>query len=295
MMTTKTFQRPLCIINPVSGNGSAHSRFLKEYLDLSSEYPNTSFYITCKQGDLQGIKSAINDHEPDLLVVYGGDGTLNDVINGSDAEIPVALVPAGSGNDFAALIGIEKKSSITERLKKTNTEAYDVGDCNGRLFMNGLGIGFDGEIARQTVSNKSSLPNFLKYYLAIFRSIFFYKESRSEIEWDESGKAEGEYLMITVANGRRYGGSFKVAPISSANDGLLDLVLIRKVHPLLRPVYLPLVVIGKHLKLSFVQHHQVRSVRISANHILPAHTDGELMLSNTYDVHFKTKKLHFLL
>ena len=101
--------------------------------------------------------------------------------------------------------------------------------------------------------------------------------------------------MITVANGRRYGGSFKVAPISSANDGLLDLVLIRKVHPLLRPVYLPLVVIGKHLKLSFVQHHQVRSVRISANHILPAHTDGELMLSNTYDVHFKTKKLHFLL
>lgn len=293
-MTTSRFNQPLVIINPVSGNGKASCRYEAEKASLDALYPRITTYFTQCTGDFEGIQRAITDARPDLLIVFGGDGTLNDVVNGSQGEIPVAIVPVGSGNDFASLLGIKKRTNLTDRLRNPEIRKVDLGQCNGRWFVNGLGIGFDGEIARRTVSNTSALPSFMKYYLAILRSILFYKESESVIVWDEDESTKNKFLMITVANGKRYGGSFKVAPPGKPDDGLLDLVLIGKVHPLLRPVYLPLVIVGRHLNLSFVRHLQVKKVTIRSNRILPAHTDGELMLSNRYEVCIYPGRLGFV-
>lgn len=298
-MSIQSFSRPLLIVNPVSGSGKAMKQYDEDKQSLFLLYPNLASYITQCPGDFVGIQHMIQKHNPNLLIVYGGDGTLNDVVNGSDAKIPIAIIPVGSGNDFATLLGIDNKSPISSRLTSPKTMVIDLGNCNGHWFVNGLGVGFDGEIARQTVANTASIPSIMKYYLAIFRSIFFYSESDYTISWGEDPshitKVQQSALMISVANGQRYGGSFRVAPLSSPTDGLLDLIVIGKVHPLLRLVYLPLIVLGKHLGLSFVWHQCAKYVHIGSNKVAPAHMDGELTLAESFEVTIHPEKLKFIL
>ena len=95
---------------------------------------------------------------------------------------------------------------------------------------------------------------------------------------------EGKYFMVAVANGKRYGGGFKISPLSSIHDGELNLLLIHPLGVLKRLRYLPAVEKGKHLLLPFVEHLLIKKLRVSSNENLTAHLDGEVLESKQFEI-----------
>ncbi|MBI1306847.1 MAG: YegS/Rv2252/BmrU family lipid kinase [Bacteroidetes bacterium] len=277
-------KRVLAIGNPFAHGGRAlqvfedYRAFLLSKTDLDS-----GFYLTQKDNDIDGMSAAIRDFNPDVISVIGGDGTVNDVVNVTEARDRILhLIPAGSGNDFSRLMNGElNQQQAFDLIHSDKTRECDIGICNDRWFLNGVGIGFDGSVARQTVRMKLPFSTTWKYWIAIFRNVLFYRSTPMIIE-SESLKLNGRFFMISIANGTEYGGGFRVSPLSLPDDGFLDLVTIGPLNPIARLFQIPAVEKGKHLHKKFVQHQKIRTLKITSDQILYAHLDGELMNGKEY-------------
>lgn len=256
------------VCNSLAGNGYAEllTRQLQELLD-SQHIPCTVF-----MDDWPAQFTGFSD-----VFILGGDGTLNHFINQyPNISIPLSVFKGGSGNDFGwKLYGNVSFEAQVRRALFSSPKPVDAGSCNGRLFLNGVGIGFDGEVVR-SMGRKRIIAGHLAYLGTVVRKIFFYREKVLELEYN-GRKEQDNYFMISVANGSRYGGGFMVAPQAVVDDGWLDLVIIRKIHPLKRFFYLPRVEKGKHIALRFVKVDKVKQIVIRARHSLSAHIDGELV------------------
>ena len=281
----------LVICNPFAG-GSTSTKVLNDYKVFSEKQDQAQFhfYLTSGPEDYKGIDSAVNQYNPDVVSIVGGDGTINEILNVRSVRArKIHLVPAGSGNDFHRLVygNISCEQSFEFALA-TSEQPYDIGTCNQRYFLNGVGIGFDGSVARQTVRMKLPfLSSTWKYWIAIFRNILFYKSVEMTIR--VTGKEVTKPIfMIAVANGTDYGGGFKVSPKSNATDGLLDVVEIGKLHPLKRLLKVPKVEKGKHLNEPFVKHYTVKRIEIQSLSLLYAHLDGELMEAHHFTIEIQS-------
>lgn len=278
-------RRILAIVNPFAAGGTDMT-LIKSYIDFLEKDASLahSYYLTQKAKDFDGMEEAINSFNPDIISILGGDGTINDVLNVPSARRRTFhLIPSGSGNDFSRLINGSMHIHDTFSLIYSNNRVKcDTGICNGTYFLNGVGIGFDGAVARQTVFVGGRFTR-MKYWIAIFKNILFYRSSQVRLKFNETVK-EDQYFMISVANGKEYGGGFRVSPLSDPSDGLLNLVAINKIHPLKRLFYLPVLERGRHLNLSFVAHHEIKQIELSSPETLYAHLDGELMNGNHFEI-----------
>ena len=232
------------------------------------------------------------DSYTDVWIV-GGDGTLNFFINQHpNVTLPLALFGGGSGNDFHWMlygdIGVEEQ---VEKMLLGNSMAVDAGSCNGQLFLNGVGIGFDGAIVKDLIGKKK-LAGKASYLLAILKNIVGYKEKYCELDMDGRFLAQ-DCFMISVANGKRYGGGFHVAPKAVLQDGLLDVNVIGKIAPLHRMKYLPVMEKGEHLELPFVKYYQSGQVVIQSKTDLPTHIDGEYVSAQRFEIGVLPNKFVF--
>ena len=226
--------------------------------------------------------------------IIGGDGTLNHFINQyPDFDLPMTLFKGGSGNDFHSML-YQNGTTLqqAEKLLHGRTEDVDAGDCNGRLFLNGVGVGFDGAIVKDLLGKKK-MAGKASYLLSILKQIAFYQEQAYTINSDTQ-RVAGDCLMVSVANGRRYGGSFQVAPKASLKDGLLDLSIVGKIPALKRIKYLPVIEKGEHLQLPFVRYEQTLNVTISALYPVHAHLDGEYLEGSTFEIKCLPRRFRFL-
>jgi diacylglycerol kinase (ATP) len=225
--------------------------------------------------------------------ISGGDGTLNYFINQHpDTLLPLTLFAAGSGNDFHwMLYGDTTVEDQIEKVLQGRTQPIDAGVCNGQLFLNGVGIGFDGAIVKDLLGKKK-LAGKATYLLSILKNIFAYKEEYCELRLQDRFVAQ-DCFMISVANGQRYGGGFHVAPKAVLQDGLLDVSVIGRIPPVSRMRYLPVMEKGEHLALPFVQYYQSGRVVIDARKDLPAHIDGEYVCTKRYEIEVLPNKFAF--
>jgi YegS/Rv2252/BmrU family lipid kinase len=211
--------------------------------------------------------------------IVGGDGTLHVFINRyPECNIPIALFPGGSGNDFFWLIYGER--SLQEQIEiayQGKVARMDAGMCNGKLFMNGIGIGFDGSIAR-ALMQKDKRPGIASYWLAVIRQLFFYREKSYSIRC-ATFSVEGEHLLIDCMNGRRSGGGFLVTPQATPDDGYLDVMACRSLKWWKRLWYLPVIQKGRHTNLPFVTCLRTKELIISGSKSMEAHMDGEYIES----------------
>jgi YegS/Rv2252/BmrU family lipid kinase len=263
------------VCNSLAGNGYSEllTRQLQELLD-SQQIPCTVF-----MDDWPAQFTGFSD-----VFILGGDGTLNRFINQyPNISIPLSVFKGGSGNDFGwKLYGNTSFEAQVRRVLSSLPRPVDAGSCNGRLFLNGVGVGFDGEVVR-SMGRKKIIAGHLAYLATVIRKIFFYKEKVLELEYN-GRKEQDRYFMISVANGSRYGGGFMVAPQAVVDDGWLDLVIIKKIHPLKRCFYLPRVEKGKHIALPFVKVDKVKQITIRASQPVAAHVDGELVEENEFAI-----------
>jgi diacylglycerol kinase (ATP) len=226
------------------------------------------------------------------LIIMGGDGTINFTINHfKEISIPIGIIRCGTGNDFSdLLLGKQPLEKQFETALFVPPKQVDAGSCNGKLFLNGVGIGFDGWIVKRLLA-KGIFTGKAAYYSTVISLLLFYRESPITLTLD--GKTQSKDLfMLSAANAQTYGGGFKVAPLANVQDGLLESILVQKVSLLKRLRYLPVIEKGKHLakNLPFIQYQQVKEMVITSPQALHAHLDGEHMQSKTFEIKILPQK-----
>ena len=165
------------LINPRSGRGE--SQKIGKKLSAFFEGQNIKFSLFETRNNWRGSQTVENNLTPDYtdLIIIGGDGTINEAINGLKYDLPVSFIPTGSGNDFVKniRIGCKFESQLNTALNGP-INRIDIGLCNDRKFINGVGIGFDGQIAADMIHRKVPfLSGQLKYYYHVLHILGSYK------------------------------------------------------------------------------------------------------------------------
>jgi YegS/Rv2252/BmrU family lipid kinase len=273
------------VCNPQAGNGKALSmadqiiRYLKQ-----KEIPHTIFTAQWPQ---------VWDVFTQVWIV-GGDGTLNYFINQyPDIKLSLSIFKGGTGNDFHEML--YDKISIGQQIEKLlegNVSFVDAGVCNEKLFLNGVGIGFDGAIVKSLISKKKN-PGKASYLSSVFKRILFYKATEHFVKIDDY-TIKGKLLMINIANGKTEGGGFRVAPKADFQDGLLDMNIVKELSSIKRFIYLQAIEKGKHLYLPLIEYRQAKNIEITTSTPVPAHADGEYFEADHFVIECLPKRFPFL-
>lgn len=205
------------------------------------------------------------------------------------------MLPTGTGNDFVK--NYLNKVSVEEALQvaiKGIAKPVDVWRCNDKLFIHGLGIGFDGQVVESMLKSKTIFKGFLAYYYNVLRLLFSYRE-KGFIMAANGAETTFPCFMITVGNSHTFGGGFKITPKAKINDGVLDVCAISKVPVWLRPRYLKSVENGKHLHLSYVNYFNTNKLSIQTPQVVAGHIDGELFYGKLFEIIKHTKQLNIIL
>jgi len=265
------------ICNPKSGKGKP--------LQLLPLFEN---FITQHQFNYQSFTGNLPNNLNNFtdLVIMGGDGTINYTLNHfKHINIPVAMISCGTGNDIATLLlGNTSTQQQFETALFGAIQKVDAGMCNHKLFINGVGIGFDGWVVKRLLA-KNLLRGKAAYYSTVISLLLFYNETKVSINIDGE-QSETNLFMLSAANGKTYGGGFKVAPLAEINDGLLEIIVVDKLPVLKRLRYLPVIENGKHLNkpLPFLTYKTGKKITVQSTQKLKAHLDGEYMEANHFEI-----------
>ena len=207
--------------------------------------------------------------------IVGGDGTLNYFINQyTDIKLPLVIFKGGTGNDFHWLLYADK--TFDEQFDIALNGRYkpiDIGKCNDNYFINGVGIGFEGEVAK-ALTGKKKFSGKTSFLMMILKKIFSYRSKNYLIKSAEQC-LKGKKLLIDVSNGCRAGGGFHVAPEAKADDGLFDVVIANPLSSIQRLICLPVIEKGKHLTKSYIIHFRTAHVIIESDQPIQYHLDGK--------------------
>jgi YegS/Rv2252/BmrU family lipid kinase len=225
--------------------------------------------------------------------IAGGDGTLNYFINQyPDIRLPLAIFKGGTGNDFHWLLyGNKTPEEQLQFVLNQTPKTVDIGKCNDRYFINGAGIGFEGEVAR-ALTGKKKLPGKTSFFITILKKIVGYRCQDYTIQSAEYN-SRGKKLLVDISNGRRAGGGFHIAPEARADDGFFDVVIASPLTVLQRLRYLPVIEKGKHLQLKIITHFHTQKIRIESPSLVQYHLDGEYYTADKIEIEMLPAKLLF--
>ncbi len=272
------------IFNPLSGRG----RLSHDIEDLILGLVRQGYCVSLFETD--GPEEAMHEaqeraekQDVDLLISFGGDGTLREVINGlmrAPEPLPVCPFGGGTANDFASYLGIPKEVRDFLRVfPNFSLHWLDLGESTGQYFINVLAAGTLSNIAHRTEPNLKNLLGPIAYYLEGIREVItedLFGNIRIECEQFEY---MGEYLVFFLSNSSSIGGFFHMAPHADTQDGLFEGVLIRKAPlPALLEISIRLQE-GKHIESPYVSYFQTDRVRFWTEDELDM--DGEFFLPNT--------------
>ena len=278
------FQKIALVVNPKAGNGRSLKLSARLSLLMKRKQLEHELFTDQWPGSFEGFTD---------VWIIGGDGTMNYFINHYPSiDIPLAIFKGGTGNDFAwKLYGNCSTEEQLEIVLQSSPQPVDAASCNDELFINGVGIGFDGEVL-QSIKAIRLVGGHIGYYLVVLKEILSFRESSFKISGDQF-RADEKFLLVMINNSSRTGGGFHVSPKARVNDELLDLVLVKPLSVLKRFFYLPKIEKGKHLHLPFVQHITGTDFVIECDKELPAQLDGELIRAKRFVLSIKKKQFLF--
>lgn len=270
------------IVNPVAGKGKAmdmvkniEERFKDNPESFRIEITNAPGHATsiAKQLSAEGI--------PMRIYSVGGDGTLNEVLNGiSGDQIELGILPCGSGNDAVrSIYEVTDPISLLEVLPTASSELLDIGRINDRLFINIASVGFDAEVVILTRHFKGIplISGSLSYVLGILTALIRLKKYPVRISIDGSPERFKEILLCAFANGKFYGGGIKPAPKADMTDGILDICEVESLGRLKILKFFPIFRRGAHEKMKEVMMHRCKKILIDSDAPIPFNIDGEVI------------------
>lgn len=286
-----TEQKYLFIVNPVAGkrdrSAMLHALIEKEMSELGiSDY---NIHVTTNVGDAtEYTKKYLENNKESFVRVYacGGDGTLNETVNGvfGFENVAVGVIPVGSGNDFIKSFSqFEEKDFLSlKRMICGDLMSIDAIKSCGRISINIMSVGFDAATTKGMAKYKK-LPlvsGSVAYDLSLVKCLFTSRKNRYAYEIDGVSvpEAEGDYLFTIMANGKWYGGGFNAAPNASFDDGNIELIRIKTVSI---PTLVKLVGLfrkGEHMGWTdLVYSTKCKSVKILSKEPLDLNLDGEII------------------
>ena len=291
--------RHLFIINPAAGKKESTARLeaLLERLSFPHEVVRTE-----REGDARRFtEAAARAGEPVRIYACGGDGTLNEVVNGAAGcpHVAVTNVPKGTGNDFLRIFGPECRELFwdLEALAAGPETAFDLMDCNGCLGINVVCAGVDARIAAGVHRYKGwrFVSGMGAYILSLLENVFFRGIARpitarmGDIRWEDKPAS-----LLCVCNGRYYGGGFMPVGEAMPDDGVLDMLLVRKVG-----LFTFLRLVGKYASGQYKRYPELildfhgQEAAFSAEEPITAVVDGEVMRDTAFTVRLSEKKVNF--
>jgi YegS/Rv2252/BmrU family lipid kinase len=262
------------IINPFSGTSGKISapELIASRID-SSKF-NHSISFTEYAGHAITLSKEATENGADIVVAVGGDGSVNEVAQSLvGTNTCLGVLPGGSGNGFAMHLGLGRNQEKAIEFLNTGKELLiDTCTVNDRFFANVAGIGFDAKIAFMTKKNKKR--GFLPYLSTSLKESKNFKPTSLKLKLD--GKLiEGEFAAAVVANASMYGFYFTVAPLASLQDGIMDIILIKK-SPLYKYFLNSFRFLNRSLHLSKItETYKGKELTISLDEKDYLHVDGE--------------------
>jgi len=269
--------RILLVGNPAAGGGRGASRMREAARLLREGGAAVELMESHGAGDVRArLPEALGG--VDRVAACGGDGLVSEaaaVLAGT--SMPLALLPAGRGNDLARAMGIPFDVRAAAQVALSGRErAIDLGMASGRPFTTVAACGLDAEVSRAARHARIPLPGLLGYALHAMARLASAPSWRMRVDADGE-ILEGEALLLAVANTPNYGGGFRIAPRAVFDDGLLDACFIRSVGRLRALSLLPRVAAGRHEALPEVRTLRASRFEISSEPPLGIEADGEAL------------------
>jgi YegS/Rv2252/BmrU family lipid kinase len=288
-MTDVKREKWVFIINPIAGNGSAKT-IVSRIEEMIKKYGiDAELVYTERSGHASELSAAYLQKGFSYIIGVGGDGTLNEIARPliNNKEVTIGIIPAGTGNDFIQILGFPNRfgEDDWEKFFRKEVIAMDAGTVNGMIFLNGMGLGFDAQVAAENYVEPGQVKKGgkHKYIWHIIKTLLFFKEKRMTVI-SETGSIETDCFINTIAIGRRFAGGFLLTPKAIANDGLLDVCMIKKLSLLERFSILLKVPEGKHTTDKRVNYYQTPGLDLEFPEEVPFHVDGELNFSRSFKV-----------
>jgi diacylglycerol kinase (ATP) len=298
--------KTLVIYNPIAGRGRAQAQW--PLVEQAMRQAGLDFDAVPTRAPLDAFRLAREAQQTyGLVVSVGGDGTTHEIVNGlmqasgESESIPLAIIPLGSGDDFAKVLPPETPVGgqpydwhiAVQKIIQGQTQLFDVVRMTGdhlrpelgegpHYFMNGMDIGFGAH----AVHNFSSVPRLFKgfsaYVVAILKTLIRYPLLHVTMQLDDQAPFEQTTSIAAIMNGRSFGSSFWICPYARADDGILDVVIAQGLSRLKILRLLPKLTKGTHLSDPAISTKRARRVVISSVEPLVVETDGELPFLETH-------------
>lgn len=289
------------VVNPVAGNGKAKVAIRKILQRSDNEDKNIIISYTKYKNDATIITRNAISAGADLVVAVGGDGTINEVVNGffengrlADASCKLGIMDCGTGKGYASTLGIPRSTEKQiDLLFGSESVKYDVGHITclsssgeivKRYFINECQIGIGSRVASIVGRRTKLLGGRIAFGLAATILAMMIKPADVEISF-ENGPFE-EYILIglVAGNGTECAGGMKLTPNAKMDDGLFDVLLIHEMERFKRLINLPGIYSGTHLKSQFFSLKRCNQLKIRSKNSLLIESDGEILGYSPIDI-----------
>ncbi len=289
----------LFIINPAAGSYDRTAEYREKIEKVCGE-KGLAYRIAVSDGPgacARLTKEAAQSGESYRIYACGGDGTLNEVVQGAAGydNVSVSVFSGGSGNDFVKLFDDPKAFFDLERLVDAEEAVFDLIDCNGAYSLNICSVGLDARIGTD-VSNYKRLPllhGFAAYAASTVVNVIKGVHEHYVVEINGE-TVDGSQTMICVCNGRYYGGGFYAMPDADPTDGMLDVLLVNKVSRLQVAGVVGKYKAGRYKELGHIaKYYRTDKVTIRCDKETAINLDGELRTAKVVQMKISDKKLRF--
>lgn len=303
------------IVNPSAGHGNKAKIFIEEIKELMKKNPDVSLYITEGVMDATIIAEGLSDiasQTSEIVRIFacGGDGTLNEVVNGlyGRKNVELGVIPIGSGNDFVRNFDSKDFTDVEAELNGSiipidlmKIKYEEDGRENIRYCVNGINIGFDGNTAilSNHLRKKKLFRGSLSYITAIFMNIVEMRGQKLRITDKDTVIHAGELLLVTVSNGRFCGGGIESCPNALVDDGLMEVLIVNKVSRKtffkLMPAYTKGKLLERENSGEIYKYLQSEKIQIEpAGETMQFAVDGEEMKSGKLSIEIVKNGLKFV-
>jgi YegS/Rv2252/BmrU family lipid kinase len=277
------------VINPAAGRGRVGQMLQRLETAIRQHAPSFDLQITITQAPGHGIEIARKAPAGSRVVAVGGDGTVHEIVRGiAGSDKALGVIPIGSGNDFARMVGLRGlslKAALLTALQG-RIHSVDLGMVNNQPYGASLGIGFDAAVARKALSAPTFLRGMPRYLYSLFGVL---KELELPyLELIQNGQViyQGHTLLVALMNASTYGGGIPIVPDARPNDGLISAAVAGEFNRLGVVGILPRLLMGQHIHHPKLRFFQGTEFTARFDRAVPAHSDGELIEPSTeYRVH----------
>jgi diacylglycerol kinase (ATP) len=264
--------RLLVIHNPAAGRGRTRRHVQEVETRLRALGANVDTHASASPADLTNAAAAGSRGDYDRVVICGGDGTLNLAVREFDLRRgTLALIPLGSGNDFARITGIPRDPrAACELAVAGKPREVDVAAANDIRYLGVAGVGFDSEVARFANDRVKLLRGSAVYLFAILRVLPRFEARQVRI----NGREE-EIMFAVFGNSSQYGAGIRIVPDAKVDDKLLDACIVHRTSRFQLLMTLPLAYTGKHVRKPFVEMRRGAEYSVESQTTMDVFADGE--------------------